>query len=402
LLDSLLQEMRAKACLLLALCCLAEARRFQMPGRRPPGGAGARPGIPQLSRRQGGSIRPGAGDKLYQAFNSPSQVQLTPQERRPEASAQRLLRPMEQRQQRPGQQQRPRSQKRPQQQQRPFRPVSERGPERQFRPVSERAPERQFRPEANEVIPERQFRPVSEKAPKRPFEEPEETPYREEVQRVEAPQEQQRVERRPVEAQQEVQRIQRRPAPQEVQRRPAPQEVQRRPAPQEVQRRPAPQEVQRRPAPQEVQRPKRRPVEAPQYPQDSSTAPQNVVPVFDNSIERASLSAHGEFGGPAEQRDIEAAVHAQAAGGVGVGYTNPQRLSFQIHGQDGPNSYRYGYDTGVGYNRQFKYEERDNYGVLHGRYGYYDQAGKLQVVNYSADPEGGFHAEGEHVPKPGY
>ena len=28
---------------------------------------------------------------------------------------------------------------------------------------------------------------------------------------------------------------------------------------------------------------------------------------------------------------------------------------------------RYGYDTGVGYNRQFKYEERDNYGVLHGR-----------------------------------
>ena len=34
------------------------------------------------------------------------------------------------------------------------------------------------------------------------------------------------------------------------------------------------------------------------------------------------------------------------------------------------------------------------------RYGYYDQAGKLQIVNYSADPEKGFHAEGEHVPKP--
>ena len=105
-------------------------------------------------------------------------------------------------------------------------------------------------------------------------------------------------------------------------------------------------------------------------------------------------------------------------------YNNPQRLSFQIHGQDGPHSYRwlwfylalvhftmitmisistltvvwkwnvalilssscifyddyydggnfnfdnfrYGYDTGVGYNRQFKYEERDNYGVLHGRW----------------------------------
>ena len=34
------------------------------------------------------------------------------------------------------------------------------------------------------------------------------------------------------------------------------------------------------------------------------------------------------------------------------------------------------------------------------RYGYYDQAGKLQIVNYSADPEKGFHADGEHVPKP--
>ena len=54
------------------------------------------------------------------------------------------------------------------------------------------------------------------------------------------------------------------------------------------------------------------------------------------------------------------------------------------------------------YNRQFKYEEMDNYGVLHGRYGYYDQEGKLQVVTYTSDPEGGFHAEGEHVPKPNY
>ena len=63
---------------------------------------------------------------------------------------------------------------------------------------------------------------------------------------------------------------------------------------------------------------------------------------------------------------------------------------------------RFGYDTGVGYNRQFRYEERDNAGVLHGRYGYYDQAGKLQIVNYSADPQTGFHAEGEHVPKPQY
>jgi len=105
---------------------------------------------------------------------------------------------------------------------------------------------------------------------------------------------------------------------------------------------------------------------------------------------------------PSQQRDLEAAVAAGAASFGGGEYKEPQRLSFQIHGQGGPNAYRFGYDTGVGYNRQFRYEERDNAGVLHGRYGYYDQAGKLQIVNYSADPHTGFHAEGEHVPKPQY
>merc|ERR1712183_254660 len=103
---------------------------------------------------------------------------------------------------------------------------------------------------------------------------------------------------------------------------------------------------------------------------------------------------------PSHQRDIEAAVHAGAAAYNGEHYSQPQKVSFQIHGQGGPHSYRFGYDTGVGYNRQFRYEERDAAGVLHGRYGYYDQEGKLQIVNYTADPQTGFHAEGEHVPKP--
>lgn len=105
---------------------------------------------------------------------------------------------------------------------------------------------------------------------------------------------------------------------------------------------------------------------------------------------------------PPEQKSIQEAVAKGAANYNGDTYEDPKRLSFQIHGQDGPNSYRFGYDTGIGYNRQFRYEERDNYGVLHGRYGYYDQEGKLQVVNYTADPETGYHADGEHVPKPQY
>merc|ERR1712126_525732 len=121
----------------------------------------------------------------------------------------------------------------------------------------------------------------------------------------------------------------------------------------------------------------------------------------DAEIGAASAVARSDFRIPAEQRDLESAVHAGAAAYNGD-VAAPQRLSFQIHGQDGPHSYRFGYDTGVGYNRQFRYEERDANGVLHGRYGYYDQEGKLQIVNHTADPVAGFHAEGEHVPKPQY
>ena len=78
----------------------------------------------------------------------------------------------------------------------------------------------------------------------------------------------------------------------------------------------------------------------------------------------------GAFGPPADQRSIEAAVAAGAAAYHAVsaifssslhlqrqssinwyfqdGHEQPKRLSFQIHGQEGPNSYRFGYDTGLG------------------------------------------------------
>ena len=69
---------------------------------------------------------------------------------------------------------------------------------------------------------------------------------------------------------------------------------------------------------------------------------------------------------PHHQTDLEASVHAAAAGYTGVGagagprltlitplmlqesYADAKRLAFQIHGQGGPHSYRFGYDTGVG------------------------------------------------------
>ncbi|XP_075232591.1 uncharacterized protein LOC142330981 [Lycorma delicatula] len=73
--------------------------------------------------------------------------------------------------------------------------------------------------------------------------------------------------------------------------------------------------------------------------------------------------------------------------------TDGQRVEFQMHGQNGPKSYKFGFDTGKGHNRQFRYEERDKDGHVKGHYGYYDKEGKLQVVNYEADPHTGFKAE---------
>ncbi|XP_013177577.1 PREDICTED: uncharacterized protein LOC106125036 [Papilio xuthus] len=70
-----------------------------------------------------------------------------------------------------------------------------------------------------------------------------------------------------------------------------------------------------------------------------------------------------------------------------------ERTEFRMHGMKGPHSYQFGYDTGKGKNRQFRYEERDNDGHVRGHYGYMDRHGKLRVVNYDADPVHGFRAE---------
>ncbi|CAG5039918.1 unnamed protein product [Parnassius apollo] len=70
-----------------------------------------------------------------------------------------------------------------------------------------------------------------------------------------------------------------------------------------------------------------------------------------------------------------------------------ERTEFRMHGMKGPHSYQFGFDTGKGKNRQFRYEERDNDGHVRGHYGYMDRNGKLRVVNYDADPEHGFRAE---------
>uniref|UniRef100_A0A0K2VGS5 Putative LOC101741297 [Bombyx mori] n=1 Tax=Lepeophtheirus salmonis TaxID=72036 RepID=A0A0K2VGS5_LEPSM len=106
---------------------------------------------------------------------------------------------------------------------------------------------------------------------------------------------------------------------------------------------------------------------------------------------------------PPEQRDLESAVFGQADNYQAKNekaevFQTEDRLEFQIHGHEGPDSYRYGYDTGNGYNRQFRYEEKDKNGLVNGRYGYFDPYGKLHVVNYISHPEHGYKASGDGVP----
>ena len=60
---------------------------------------------------------------------------------------------------------------------------------------------------------------------------------------------------------------------------------------------------------------------------------------------------HPHYGTHARQvgdNGLQASVIAGAAGYNAEGYKEPQRLSFQIHGQEGPHSYRFGHDTGLG------------------------------------------------------
>ncbi|XP_059482908.1 uncharacterized protein LOC132201051 [Neocloeon triangulifer] len=79
-------------------------------------------------------------------------------------------------------------------------------------------------------------------------------------------------------------------------------------------------------------------------------------------------------------------------GGADESSHDGSRVHFHVSGHKGPKSYRFGYDTGKGKARQFRYEERDEHGVTHGRYGYQDKHGKMRVVHYSAHPKQGFQA----------
>ncbi|KAF5273645.1 hypothetical protein FQR65_LT04645 [Abscondita terminalis] len=74
-------------------------------------------------------------------------------------------------------------------------------------------------------------------------------------------------------------------------------------------------------------------------------------------------------------------------------HSSPYRQQFHTQGHDGPHSYKWGYDTGKGHNRQFRYEEKDKHGHVKGHYGYYDKHGELQMIHYNAHPHLGFNID---------
>ncbi|KAF5288570.1 hypothetical protein FQA39_LY15349 [Lamprigera yunnana] len=74
-------------------------------------------------------------------------------------------------------------------------------------------------------------------------------------------------------------------------------------------------------------------------------------------------------------------------------HSSHDRQHFHTQGHDGPHSYKWGYDTGKGHNRQFRFEERDKTGHVKGHYGFHDKHGKLQMVHYNAHPILGFNVD---------
>ncbi|CAH0557509.1 unnamed protein product [Brassicogethes aeneus] len=116
-----------------------------------------------------------------------------------------------------------------------------------------------------------------------------------------------------------------------------------------------------------------------------------------NDINKPSNNHNAEPVGAASNIQDQSGLSTDITSSLGIPFhsaSSGERIDFHMVGHAGPYSYKWGFDTGKGHNRQFRFEERDNDGVVKGHYGFYDKTGKLQMVNYDAHPHKGFHAEG--------
>ncbi|KAK2727177.1 uncharacterized protein LOC136028105 isoform X2 [Artemia franciscana] len=85
---------------------------------------------------------------------------------------------------------------------------------------------------------------------------------------------------------------------------------------------------------------------------------------------------------------------------IGYALGNPIQQSWdteiikQINTINDDGSYTFGFESADG---TFRVETRDAYGIVKGRYGFYDDQGSLRVLEYFTG-NGGFVAFGDHLP----
>ncbi|CAH1369212.1 hypothetical protein MTP99_010686 [Tenebrio molitor] len=116
---------------------------------------------------------------------------------------------------------------------------------------------------------------------------------------------------------------------------------------------------------------------------------------FTERFDTESVAPHGGFGkGASADLTASLGISSPLTHSSSSSAPHGERHEFHMTGHDGPHSYKWGFDTGKGHNRQFRYEERDKEGIVKGHFGFFDKLGKLQMVNYDAHPHEGYHADG--------
>ncbi|KAJ6641742.1 hypothetical protein Bhyg_06682, partial [Pseudolycoriella hygida] len=117
---------------------------------------------------------------------------------------------------------------------------------------------------------------------------------------------------------------------------------------------------------------------------------ERLTPLASMKIIRQGDMNTGEYLPEKKQENVQA---RQSNGGNDKHPETGGRVEYQMHGFNGPNSYKFGYDTGKGQNRQFRIEQRDKDGNVEGQYGFYDKNGRFNVIKYTSKLNEGFKAE---------